>query len=161
MTLQRFTLGLIHVEYTPTERAWSPADPAAAPAHLQGARIRDGRLPGIVRWRIEKGSWCRSAGGAGDGYLEIDIRRRHDEDDAGKVRLNVAVEVANFYPSLGGPSRRLYAESPSRRSTSSPATTSLRRRVRRDLGDLPSWPFRRSAFGRASTRSRLLLDAGY
>ena len=45
-TLQRFTLGLMHVALHADRALGRPPDPAAAAAHLQGARIRDGRLPG-------------------------------------------------------------------------------------------------------------------
>jgi hypothetical protein len=67
----------------------------------------------------------------GDGYLEIDIRR-HDEPEQGKVRLSVAVEVANYYPRLGGMSRRLYSATQSRIHVIS-CNYFLRRLVRRDL----------------------------
>ena len=54
---------------------------------------------GIVRWRIRKGLLVAQAGREGDGYLEIEVRRceRVGND---RMRLNVRVEVANFYPWL-------------------------------------------------------------
>ena len=54
---------------------------------------------GIVRWRIEKGLLVARAGHGGDGYLEIDVRLL-DCDVPGKARINVEVEVANFYPAI-------------------------------------------------------------
>ena len=113
VTLQRFTLGLIHVEYTPTERAVVLLIPQLRLLTFKAPEYEMDECRGIVRWRIEKGLLVSKRGRDGDGYLEIDIKR-HDEEDRGKVRLNVAVEVANFYPSLGGFSRRLYANTQSR-----------------------------------------------
>ncbi len=131
VTLQRFTLGLIHVEYTETERAVVLLIPQLRLLTFKAPEYEMDACRGIVRWRIEKGLLVSKRGRGGDGYLEIDIRR-HDEEDQGKVRLNVAVEVANFYPSLGGMSRRLYANTQSRIHVLS-CNYFLRRLVRRDL----------------------------
>jgi hypothetical protein len=130
-TLERFTLGLIHVEYTPTERAvvlifsWLRLLIFKAPEY----EMNDCR--GVVRWRIEKGFLVSRAGREKDGYLEIDIRR-HDEAERGKVRLHVAVEVANYYPTLGGFSRWIYTNTQSRIHVIA-CNFFLRRLVRRDL----------------------------
>jgi hypothetical protein len=51
-------------------------------------------------------------GRGGGGYLEIDIRR-HDEPE-GKVTLGVAVEVANYYPTLGSRWRWVYVNTQSK-----------------------------------------------
>jgi hypothetical protein len=131
VTLQRFTLGLIHVEYTPTERAVVLLIPQLRLLTFQAPEYEMDASRGIVRWRIEKGLLVSKRGRGGDGYLEIDIKRL-DETEAGKVRLNVAVEVANFYPSLGGMSRRLYANTQSRIHVIS-CKYFLRRLVRREL----------------------------
>lgn len=112
-TLRRFTLGLIHVEYTPTERAVVLLIPQLRLLTFQAPEYEMSADRGIVRWRIEKGLLVSKRGRGGDGYLEIDIRR-HDGEDEGKARLTVAVEVANFYPMLGGISRRLYANTQSK-----------------------------------------------
>jgi hypothetical protein len=130
-TLQRFTLGLIHVEYTETERAVVLLIPQLRLLTFKAPEYEMDACRGIVRWRIEKGLLVSKLGRDGDGYLEIDIHR-HDEEDAGKVRLNVAVEVANFYPRLGGMSRRLYANTQSKIHVLS-CNFFLRRLVRRDL----------------------------
>jgi hypothetical protein len=130
-TLQRFTLGLIHVEYTATERAVVLLVPQLRLLTFKAPEYEMDACRGIVRWRIEKGLLVSKQGRDGDGYLEIDIRR-HDEAQQGKVRLNVAVEVANFYPSLGGRSRWLYANTQSRIHVIS-CNFFLRRLVRRDL----------------------------
>jgi hypothetical protein len=130
VTLQRFTLGLIHVEYSETERAVVLLIPQLRLLTFKAPEYEMDACRGIVRWRIEKGLLVSKRGLAGDGYLEIDIRR-HDEE-GGKVRLNVAVEVANYYPRLGGMSRRLYANTQSRIHVIS-CNFFLRRLVRRDL----------------------------
>jgi hypothetical protein len=130
-TLQRFTLGLIHVEYTSTERAVVLLVPQLRLLTFKAPEYEMDACRGIVRWRIEKGLLVSKRGRDGEGYLEIDIRR-HDEPEHGKVRLNVAVEVANFYPALGGLSKRLYANTQSRIHVIS-CNFFLRRLVRRDL----------------------------
>jgi hypothetical protein len=131
VTLQRFTLGLLHVEYTETERAVVLLVPQLRLLTFKAPEYEMDASRGIVRWRIEKGLLVSKRGLGGDGYLEIDIRR-HDEPEQGKVRLNVAVEVANYYPRLGGMSRRLYANTQSRIHVIS-CNFFLRRLVRRDL----------------------------
>jgi hypothetical protein len=130
-TLQRFTLGLMHVEYTTTERAIVLLVPQLRLLTFKAPEYEMDECRGIVRWRIEKGLLVSKRGPDGDGYLEIDIRRR-DEPERGKVRLNVAVEVANYYPRLGGLSRRLYSATQSRIHVIS-CKYFLRRLVRRDL----------------------------
>ncbi len=54
---------------------------------------------GIVRWPIDKGILVAGQGRGKDGYLEIDVRRR-GEVEPGVERVNVEVEVANFYPQV-------------------------------------------------------------
>lgn len=54
---------------------------------------------GIVRWPIDRGILVAGAGRGKDGYLEIDVRRR-GEPTPGVERVNVEVEVANFYPQI-------------------------------------------------------------
>lgn len=130
-TLQRFTLGLIHVEYTEGERAVVFLVPQLRLLTFKAPEYEMDECRGIVRWRIERGLLVSKRGAGGDGYLEIDIRR-HDEPDRGKVRLRVAVEVANYYPRLGGLSRRLYSATQSRIHVIS-CNYFLRRLVRRDL----------------------------
>ena len=130
-TLQRFTLGLMHVSYTPTERSVVLLIPQLRLLTFKAPEYEMDACRGIVRWRIEKGLLVSKRGASGDGYLEIDIRR-HDEPERCKVRLSVAVEVANYYPRLGGMSRRLYSATQSRIHVIS-CNYFLRRLVRRDL----------------------------
>src|ERR1700761_846864 len=92
-TLQRFTLGLIHVHYTPTERAVVLLIPQLRLLTFKAPEYEMNACRGIVRWRIEKGLLVSKRGTGGDGYLEIDISRHDDEPQAGKVTLGVAVEV--------------------------------------------------------------------
>ncbi|HEX3362753.1 MAG TPA: hypothetical protein VHS74_17295 [Solirubrobacterales bacterium] len=130
-TLQRFTLGLMHVEYSTTERTIVLLIPQLRLLTFKAPEYEMDACRGIVRWRIEKGLLVSKRGLDGDGYLEIDIHR-HDEPERGKVRLNVAVEVANYYPRLGGLSRRLYSATQSRIHVIS-CKYFLRRLIRRDL----------------------------
>lgn len=129
-TLERFTLGLIRVHYTPTERAVVLLLPQLRLLTFEAPEYEMDRCRGIVRWRIEKGLLVSARGRGGDGYLEIDIRR-HDEPP-GKVTLNVAVEVANYYPTLGSRWRWIYVNTQSRIHVVA-CNFFLRRLVRRDL----------------------------
>jgi hypothetical protein len=130
-TLQRFTLGLMHVHYTEGERSVVLLIPQLRLLTFKAPEYEMDECHGITRWRIEKGLLVSARGTGGDGYLEIDIRR-HDEPERGKVRLRVGVEVANYYPRLGGMSRRLYSATQSRIHVIS-CNYFLRRLVRRDL----------------------------
>jgi hypothetical protein len=132
VTLQRFMLGLIHVHYTETERAVVFLIPQLRLLTFKAPEYEMDRCHGIVRWRIERGLLVSARGVDGDGYLEIDIRRHDDDPEEGKVKLRVGVEVANYYPRLGGFSRRLYANTQSRIHVIS-CNFFLRRLVRRDL----------------------------
>ena len=98
------------------------AQPAAAAAHLPGARIRDGRRgAGSCAGASSAACWCRKRGRNGRGYLQIEVRR--DEPGPQPIgqaervdeRLHVEVEVANFYPSIASRiSRRIYNATQSR-----------------------------------------------
>jgi hypothetical protein len=94
--LSRVSLGLIRVEYTPTERRVVLLRHPfvllrfGAPEY----EITDGR--GIVRWRIQDGVLVARKD---QGYLEIDVRRT-DAGKPGYSRAHVEVEVANFYPAI-------------------------------------------------------------
>lgn len=128
-TLRRFTLGLIHVDYTETERSVVILSRRLPLLTFQAPEYEMDRCRGIVRWRIDRGLLVSSRGRDSDGYLELDFER-HDED--GKVRLHVAVEVANYYPRLTGLSRRFYANTQSRIHVLA-CNFFLRRLVRREL----------------------------
>jgi hypothetical protein len=69
---------------------------------------------GIVRWRIVSGVLVSARGRGGNGYLEIDVRRC-PSDEAGRARMHVEVEVANFYPAIAsGFGRWIYTNTQSR-----------------------------------------------
>jgi hypothetical protein len=129
-TLQRFTLGLVRVHYTPTERAVVFVLPQLRLLTFKAPEYEMDRCRGIVRWRIEKGVLVSARGRGGDGYLEIDIHRRDEPE--GKVTLNVAVEVANYYPTLGSRWRWIYVNTQSKIHVVA-CNFFLRRLVRRDL----------------------------
>jgi hypothetical protein len=94
--LSRVSLGLIRVEYTPTERRVvllrSPFVLLrfGAPEY----EISEGR--GIVRWRIRDGVLVAKRD---RGYLEIDVREE-EAPKPGFAQAYVEVEVANFYPAI-------------------------------------------------------------
>jgi hypothetical protein len=129
-TLQRFTLGLVRVHYTPSERAVILLVPQLRLLTFKAPEYEMDRCRGIVRWRIEKGVLVSARGRGGDGYLEIEIHR-HD-GPPGKVTLNVAVEVANYYPALGSRWRWIYVNTQSKIHVIA-CNFFLRRLVRRDL----------------------------
>ena len=112
-TMQRFSLGLMRIHYTEKERSVVLLVPRLRLLTFRAPEYEMNRRRGIVRWRIERGLLVSSRGRGGDGYLEIDIRR-HDSPDRDEVRLRIVVEVANYYPSLTGISRRIYAQTQSR-----------------------------------------------
>jgi hypothetical protein len=94
--LSRVSLGLIRVEYTPTERRVVFLRRPfvllrfAAPEY----EISEGR--GIVRWRIQDGVLVAKRD---EGYLEIDVQKT-EADEPGYAQAHVEVEVANFYPAI-------------------------------------------------------------
>ncbi len=128
-TLRRFTLGLMHVDYTETERSVVLLSRRLPLLTFQAPEYEMDRCRGIVRRRIDRGLLVSNRGRGGDGYLELDFER-HDQGE--EVRLHVAVEVANYYPRLTGLSRRFYANTQSRIHVLA-CNYFLRRLVRREL----------------------------
>jgi hypothetical protein len=111
--LSRATLGLIHVSYTEHERS---VVLLLAPLKLltfHAPEYEMDPLRGLVRWRIASGLLVAQHGRDGGGYLQIEVRRAPTEDPK-SVHLHVSVEVANFYPSISGLSRRFYNVTQSR-----------------------------------------------
>jgi hypothetical protein len=94
--LSRVSLGLIRVEYTPTERRVVLLRRPFTLLRFRAPEytIRDRR--GIVRWRIKDGVLVAKSD---QGYLEIDVRRMEPEEP-GTDQAHVEVEVANFYPAI-------------------------------------------------------------
>jgi hypothetical protein len=108
---------------------------------------------GIVRWRIEKGLLVAPAGRGGNGYLEIDVRLLTC-DLPGKARINVEVEVANFYPMIASRlGRFLYTNTQSRIHVIV-TFGFLRRLARRDLDESVTGRFRVSPDGQPAEPQR-------
>lgn len=97
--LTRATLGIVRVEYTDAERYVVVLRRPFALLTFQAPEYEMDAERGVVRWRIDKGVLVSRRGHHGDGYLEIDLRRLPCAEP-GKGRMNVEVEVANFYPSI-------------------------------------------------------------
>jgi hypothetical protein len=111
--LSRATLGLIHVSYGEHERSIVLLFAPLKLLTFQAPEYEMDPLRGLVRWRIARGLLVARRGRDGGGYLQIEVRRSAT-DDADRVHLHVAVEVANFYPSISGVSRRFYNVTQSR-----------------------------------------------
>jgi hypothetical protein len=112
--LSSVTLGLIRVYYTDRERYVCLLFRPLKLLTFQAPEYETDADRGIVRWRIDKGLLVARAGRGGDGYLEIDVRRLHC-DEPGHERINVEVEVANFYPAIASRlGRFLYTNTQSR-----------------------------------------------
>jgi hypothetical protein len=112
--LSGVTLGLIRVYYTETERYVSLLHPRLRLLTFGAPEYELEATRGIVRWRIERGLLVAPRGREGDGYLEIDVRLLPC-DLPRKGRVNVEVEVANFYPMIASRlGRFLYTNTQSR-----------------------------------------------
>ncbi|MCW3016995.1 MAG: NAD-dependent epimerase/dehydratase family protein [Solirubrobacterales bacterium] len=97
--LSSCTLGLIRMQYRDTGR---DIVLLRRPFVLLSFKVPEYEMNsgrGIVRWPIEKGILVARAGRERDGYLEIDVRRV-GQTQPGLERVNVEVEVANFYPQV-------------------------------------------------------------
>jgi hypothetical protein len=128
------TLGLIRVYYTDGERYVCLLLKPFKLLTFQAPEYETDADRGVVRWRIDKGLLVAGRGRGGDGYLEIDVRRL-DCDEPGRARINVEVEVANFYPQIASRlGRFLYTNTQSRIHV---LVTHgfLRRLARRDLDE--------------------------
>jgi hypothetical protein len=112
--LSRATLGLIHVAYSEQGRAIVLIAPALKLLTFQAPEYEMDREHGLVRWRIARGLLVAKRGHDGGGYLQIEVRRGAPRSDD-QAQLHVAVEVANFYPSIASRfSRRIYDATQSR-----------------------------------------------
>jgi hypothetical protein len=108
------TLGLIRVYYTDQERYVCLLVKPLKLLTFQAPEYETDAERGIVRWRIEKGLLVATPGRGGDGYLEIDVRHLGC-DEPGQARINVEVEIANFYPQIASRlGRFLYTNTQSR-----------------------------------------------
>jgi len=112
--LSKVTLGLIRVTYTEDERAVVLLFRPLVLLRFRAPEYEFSRNRGIVRWRIRDGILVASEGHEGDGYLEIDIRRR-PAAAPGRATLHVEVEIASFYPAIAFRiARWVYANTQSR-----------------------------------------------
>jgi hypothetical protein len=112
--LSRVTLGLIHVSYSEHGRSIVLLTPPLRLLSFHVPEYEMDRDHGLVRWRIARGLLVARGGRDGGGYLQIEVRRGEPVQD-GRARLHVAVEVANFYPSIASRfSRRIYDATQSR-----------------------------------------------
>jgi len=128
------TLGLVRVYYTSTERYVCLLIRPLKLLTFQAPEYETSADRGIVRWRIQKGLLVAPTGRGGDGYLEIDVRRL-DCDIPGHERINVEVEIANFYPMVASRlSRFVYTNTQSRIHVIV-CYGFLRRLARRDLDE--------------------------
>jgi hypothetical protein len=112
--LTRATLGFIRVKYTERERFVCLLFRPFVLLSFQAPEYEMNATCGIVRWRIESGVLVSARGRGGNGYLEIEVRRRPDQAP-GVARVYVEVEVANFYPAIAHSiSRWVYENTQSR-----------------------------------------------
>jgi hypothetical protein len=94
--LSRVSLGLIRVEYTPSERRVVLLRHPFVLLRFRAPEYTIGDGRGIVRWRITDGVLVAKRD---QGYLEIDVRRTN-AGKPGYDQAHVEVEVANFYPAI-------------------------------------------------------------
>jgi hypothetical protein len=112
--LARVTLGLVRVQYSREERC---VVLLAKPLKLLIFSAPEYEIEpdhGIVRWRLKRGLLVAKRGRGGTGHLQIDVRRLPTQQP-GRARLEVAVEVENFYPRIAfGLGRWIYGATQSR-----------------------------------------------
>ena len=97
--LSRATLGLIHVDYSERERSIVLLTQPLRLLTFHAPEYEMDRHHGLVRWGIARGLLVAKRGRDDGGYLQVEVRRDSDEQD-GQVKLQVSVEVSNFYPAL-------------------------------------------------------------
>jgi hypothetical protein len=96
--LTRMTLGLIRVKYDADERAIVFISRPLVLLRFKAPEYELDGGRGRVRWRIRDGVLV-SPRDRDDGHLQIEVRRC-DPVDEHTGRIQVEVEVANFYPAL-------------------------------------------------------------
>jgi hypothetical protein len=106
--LTRVTLGLVRVLYSESERSVVLLARPLKLLTFEAPEYEMNGERGLVRWRIKHGVLVARSGRGGHGHLQIDVRRLPDET-AGRARVHVEVEVANFHPAIAsGLGRRVY-----------------------------------------------------
>jgi hypothetical protein len=96
--LSRVTLGLIRVVYGVDSRSVVFLVKPLTLLRFGAPEYTVDGDHGAVRWRIRDGLLVARAG-RGSGYLELDVRRQPDDPD-GRARVEIDVDVSNFYPSI-------------------------------------------------------------
>jgi hypothetical protein len=142
------TFGAVRVYYTDAERYVCLGFKPFKLLTFQAPEYETDADRGVVRWRIDTGLLVASRGRGGDGFLEIEVRRL-ECDEPGQERINVEVEVANFYPQIASRlGRWLYTNTQSRVHV---LVTHgfLRRIARRDLDESVTGKYRVGGVRRA------------
>jgi hypothetical protein len=112
--LTRATLGFVRVYYTDRERFVCLLFRRFKLLTFHAPEYEMDASRGVVRWRIASGVLVARRGREGDGYLEIDVRRRPAATPK-EVVVDVEVEVANFFPAIAtSVGRWLYSVTQSR-----------------------------------------------
>jgi hypothetical protein len=138
------TFGLIRVYYTDTERYVCLLFKPLRLLTFQAPEYETEDDRGVVRWRIDKGLLVAKRGRGGDGFLEIEVRRL-DCDEPGQARINVEVEVANFYPQIASRLGRWFYTNTQSRIHVLVTHGFLRRLARRDLDESITGKYRSGA----------------
>lgn len=96
--LSRVTLGLIRVVYSADSRSVVFLAKPLTLLRFEAPEYTVDSDHGAVRWRIRDGLLVARTG-RGSGYLALDVRR-HPDDPDGRARVEIDVDVSNFYPSI-------------------------------------------------------------
>jgi hypothetical protein len=96
--LSRVTLGVIRVVYGADSRSVVFLIKPLTLLRFDTPEYTVDGDHGAVRWRIRDGLLVARAG-RGCGYLELDVRRQPNDPD-GRARVEIDVDVSNFYPSI-------------------------------------------------------------
>ena len=96
--LSRVTGGLVRVKYTADTRSVVLLGRPLTMLRFDAPQYTIESDHGAVRWQIQDGLLVARSG-RGSGYLSLDVRREPPRAD-GREEVIIAVEVANFYPSI-------------------------------------------------------------
>lgn len=97
--LARATLGIVHVDYAPGERAIVALTRPLVLLRFDEPEYELDAERGWARWRIRDGLLVAPRGVRSGGFLEIEVARR-PAPEPGLAIWRVEVEVANFYPAI-------------------------------------------------------------
>ena len=100
--LERISLGLLRVLYTPTSREIVVVRRPLVLLRFRAPEYDIAADRGTVTWRIDGGLLVIPRG-RGKGFLRISVRRAEGRPaPAGRETVTVSSEVANFYPIIAG-----------------------------------------------------------